>query len=100
MEQNQLDLGNFRKPHDWHDEWKDMPEYDQPSSTAKRSIVVHFRSDEDYVAFATLIGQLERMALGRKKAIWYPEKCDVSRIDHHYDDKDPDFVYTPENDEA
>jgi hypothetical protein len=50
-------------------EWSGMPEFEQDDVTAWRSIKVHFACQEDFDAFAALVGQ----PLGpHSKFMWYP----------------------------
>jgi len=61
------------------EEWKGMPEFDQPDATAYRSLIVHFANQQAVEAFAALVKQ----AIGpRVKSIWYP-KLEINR----YSDK-------------
>lgn len=50
-------------------EWEGMPEYESDDHKSHRSIVVHFASDEDFDAFAKLIGATFP---GGSKSTWYP----------------------------
>lgn len=50
------------------DQWTDMPEFVQ-KDLAFRSIIVHFRSEEDVAAFAQLVGQ---DISEKAKFIWHP----------------------------
>lgn len=56
---------------DASEEWKGMPEFDQPDAQSFRKIVMHFDSAEDVEAFAELIGQ---SIPPRVKSLWFPEK--------------------------
>lgn len=47
----------FDSGNDWKKEWKDMPEFVQPSKAATRSIVIHFESQEDVDLFAKIVGR-------------------------------------------
>lgn len=53
------------------EEWKDMPEFVQDSEKPYKLINVRFRNEEDYKAFAKLIGQ---ELSDKTKAIWYPKR--------------------------
>lgn len=52
------------------DEWNDMPEFDQQDKTAFRSIIVHFKSQEDVDEFAKTVFQ---KITDRTKMIWFPQ---------------------------
>lgn len=54
---------------DWEKEWKNMPEYVNEKITPYHSLVVKFRNQEDYVAFAKLVGQ---NVTDKTKSMWYP----------------------------
>ena len=54
-------------------EWEGMPEYSQDDKTPHRTILVHFKSDEDVDNFARAIGQV---FTPRTKSVWFPEADD------------------------
>lgn len=56
--------------HDWEEHWVGMPEFVQKDNPPFKSIFLHFRSQEDYKAFAKLIGQ---NLTEKTKSIWYPK---------------------------
>ena len=53
------------------DEWEDMPEFDNETSTSFRSVHVHFDTPDDVAEFFKIIGQTDT---GRTKSISFPEK--------------------------
>lgn len=59
--------------HDWEEHWVGMPEFDQEDNPPYKKIFLNFRNEEDYKAFAKLIGQ---NLTEKTKSIWYP-KLDV-----------------------
>lgn len=59
--------------HDWEEHWVGMPEFDQEDNPPYKKIFMNFRSEEDYKAFAKLIGQ---NLTEKTKSIWYP-KLDI-----------------------
>lgn len=63
---------------DPNDEWDGMPEFDQPDATAKRRLIVNFKSDEDARAFGELIGQ---PLTDKTRSVWHP----AVPIDHLMD---------------
>ena len=56
--------------HDWEEHWVGMPEFVQKDNPPFKSIFLHFRNQEDYKAFAKLIGQ---NLTEKTKSIWYPK---------------------------
>jgi hypothetical protein len=50
-------------------EWIGMPECESSDQTARKSVIVHFASDDDVAAFAALVGQPLTPAT---KSIWFP----------------------------
>jgi len=54
----------------WEKHWQDMPEFDQEENKTYKTISVHFRTKEDYDAFAKLV---EQNITDRTKSIWYPK---------------------------
>lgn len=59
--------------HDWEEHWVGMPEFDQEDNPPYKKIIMNFRSEEDYKAFAKLVGQ---NLTEKTKSIWYP-KLDI-----------------------
>lgn len=61
---------------DPNEHWKGMPEFEQEDKMGVQSIHVHFKTREDVVAFAKLIGQ---NLTDKTRSIWYPqiEKTDM-----------------------
>tara|TARA_R110002074_G_scaffold123683_1_gene259496 strand:- start:112518 stop:112892 length:375 start_codon:yes stop_codon:yes gene_type:complete len=54
------------------DHWVGMPEYEHKKDAGPfKSINVHFRNEEDYQAFAELLGT---GLTKRTKSIWYPKQ--------------------------
>ena len=47
----------------------DMPEFVQEDAGPHKKVIVSFRNEEDYIEFATLIGQ---KMTKKTKSIWYP----------------------------
>lgn len=59
--------------HNWEEHWVGMPEFDQKDKPPYKKIYLNFRTEEDYNAFAKLIGQ---NLTEKTKSIWYP-KLDI-----------------------
>jgi len=60
----------FENPPAWVDMWQGMPEFKHSDLTPWHSLVVHFRSREDYEAFSQIVGQ---RLTAKQKYIWHPE---------------------------
>jgi len=58
------------KVNSWKDEWKDMPEYSNKEIEPFKSVIMHFRNEEDYQKFCELIGQ---SLTDKTKSAWYPK---------------------------
>lgn len=56
--------------HDWEEHWVGMPEFVQEDKPPFKKIFLNFRNEEDYKAFAKLIGQ---NLTDKTKSIWYPK---------------------------
>ena len=56
---------------DYNAEWQGMPEFNQEDLSPMKSIIVHFKSQEDVDAFAELFGQ---KITEKTKYLWYPER--------------------------
>ena len=69
-QQQFLFAGLHDDPNDWKKHWVGMPELSQEDLSSFRKIVIHFRSDEDVAAFATLIGQ---QITPKQPSLWFPE---------------------------
>lgn len=57
-------------------EWNGMPEFDQIDKTAKRQIVMNFKTDEDADQFGKLIDQ---NVTENTRSLWYP-KAEIERL--------------------
>lgn len=55
---------------DWRKEWAGMPEFVQEDLSSYKSVKVHFRNEQDFLAFQELIGQ---KITPKQKALWFPE---------------------------
>jgi len=58
------------KTPDWEKHWGGMPEFNQNANEPHKKIYMSFRNEEDYQAFAALIGQ---NLTEKTKSIWYPK---------------------------
>lgn len=67
-----LPLSSLDNP---QDHWSGMPEFEQPEAGPLRQCLVSFATEEDRLAFFTLVGQ---NCTPKTKSIWYPE---VERAD-------------------
>lgn len=56
---------------DWENEWRGMPEFNQPDNGAYRQIIVSFDNEEGVQQFATLINQ---HITAKTKSLWYPPR--------------------------
>lgn len=65
---NTTETGGSTNP---EDEWKDMPEFNQPDATSFRKIIVHFNDQESVDEFSELIGQ---DLTDKTKSIWHPKQ--------------------------
>lgn len=65
---NNTETGGSTNP---DDEWKDMPEFNQPDATSFRHIIVHFNDQESVDEFSELIGQ---DLTDKTKSIWHPKQ--------------------------
>ena len=63
-------------------EWEGMPEYEGEDKMGVKQITVHFKTMDDYTAFAKLIQQ---KLTEKTKSIWYPEAEVLSEVDHVYE---------------
>ena len=57
----------------WKEHWVGMPEYVSNDITPYKTLMVHFKSPEDYRTFENLV---EQTLTDRTKFIWYP------KVDH------------------
>jgi hypothetical protein len=55
----------------WKIEWQDMPEFIQQDAMPHKSLIVHFRVQDDVDSFMKLI---EQRITTLTKSIWFPEK--------------------------
>lgn len=63
-------------------EWKNMPAFDQEDITSFRSVIVHFKNNDDVKEFFKLINQNDT---GKTKSIWFPKQDQDNSIDYAYE---------------
>jgi hypothetical protein len=69
----------------WREEWKGMPEFEQPMQKPFSSIIVRFETEEDLLDFAKLIGQ---KLTPKTKSIWHPKLERGIHKDERYVDEE------------
>ena len=79
---DQLTMFELTPP--WMAEWKNMPEFVHDDLEPYRSIIVHFESRADLMAFGKLV---EQKFTNETKSIWYPKATIVSFSNKRYMDK-------------
>lgn len=62
--------------------YKGMPEYISKNKNPKRSIIVHFETENDVNEFAKLVNQ---QITEKTKYIYYPKQIKMSRMDKIYE---------------
>ena len=65
----ELLLGDTIAEPEWKAHWVGMPAFDQRKVAPYKALTVRFSSEEDYAAFADLIGQ---KLTPKTKSIWVP----------------------------
>jgi hypothetical protein len=70
-------------PETWENEWQGMPEFIQEDLSAFKTILVHFKNQEDVNAFSKLVSQQIK---SRTKWIWYPRVKQKDLIKYQYVD--------------
>ena len=65
-----LEIPNFGKV-DYDEHWKEMPEFEQESKEAFRSLVIHFATQDHINDFAEL---LKQQITEKTKYLWHPEQ--------------------------
>jgi len=70
---------------DWEKHWIGMPEFENKENKYFKTVKVHFKCQEDYDAFAKLIGQNLSM---KTKSTWYPEQQRIKPSDYGWVDED------------
>ena len=65
----------------WEREWRGMPEYIQRDMHPTRSIIVHFRNEQDVQAFAKLV---KARITHKTKFVWYPGIKPIKPSDMEY----------------
>lgn len=61
----------------WQELWQGMPEFIQEDQTSFKSIVVHFRNEEDFLDFLAKVGQAPGDV--RQRSIWHP-RAEIGRF--------------------
>lgn len=88
-EEGQLWLFDPTEP--WRIEWNGMPEFSLEDLSPMHSVIVHFESEGDVLAFEALVGQsmgkMRTAGFGRYvHQIWYPEAEITRMADKRYAD--------------
>lgn len=71
---------------EWKDHWKDMPEFDMKDLSSYKSVIVHFRNEEDFKKFEKLINQ-KLVKTNQKITTWFPEMEKRIRSNLRYTDE-------------
>lgn len=69
--QNEEEAWRDHNYQNWRKHWKGMPEFESKDTEPKKQLTISFRSEEDFLAFAEVIGQ--RLTL-KTKSVWYPPR--------------------------
>jgi hypothetical protein len=64
--------------YNWKNDWKGMPEFEQPDETAFQRIVINFPDQQAVNDFAKLVGQ---QITGKTRYVWFPQQEEVSTKD-------------------
>lgn len=62
----------------WREQWKEMPEFEQPDQMPVRQLIINFEHFDDVKAFALLV---EQTITPETRSIWYPE-VDAQEVAH------------------
>lgn len=68
---------------DTENEWKGMPEFNQPDNGAFRQLLISFDTQEDIDEFSKLINQ---NITSKTKSLWYPPRPKNNVVDLFYFD--------------
>jgi len=86
--QPNLDIFDFGEDEDDPmNQWRGMPEFNQPPNGAMRQIIVSFDTQEGVDKFAKLIGQ---DLTPKTKSLWFPPRPTNKVVDLFYFDERPD----------
>lgn len=55
----------------WREHWKGMPSFHSENLEAEKQLIINFRSEEDFFAFAQVLGQ---QLTPKTRSVWYPPK--------------------------
>ena len=77
---NMFDEDNF-----WRKEWKDMPSFSMKPEVPLHTIKLHFKTEEDMIAFSELIEQDVKKS---KENYWFPKLNRSAFSDKKYYTKD------------
>jgi len=69
----------------WEREWQGLPEFLQNDKRPRRTLLMHFRNEEDVQLFAKLVGQ---KITPRTKFVWYPPMPKFSYAQLRYVEKE------------
>lgn len=55
----------------WREHWTGMPTFDSKNIQAEKRLIVNFRSEEDFLKFAEVVGQ---NLTTKTKSVWWPAR--------------------------
>lgn len=61
---------------EWQKHWQGMPAFEQNQKNPYKSLLVHFRNEQDYLEFQK---KIEQPMTFKTRSCWYPE---LESIDH------------------
>jgi hypothetical protein len=80
-------LPGLKPKESWEDHWDGMPEFKNKDIQSHRSIIVHFRSDEDVERFAK---KMRQKISPKVRSIWYPYMAPMIACNKRYYDEGQD----------
>ena len=75
-------LGGKYDQEPWEEEWEGMPEFKMQNREPYKQLIISFKDEEDYAAFAELIKQPLSQ---RTQSVWYPQAEIEGIVDKIYE---------------
>ena len=84
---NSLQIDSMKARHsdnedDVYKEWGGMPEYEHEENYTFKSLIVHFKEEEDFNIFLDKIEYPSDKITPRTKYIWFPQRLKDRKVDH------------------
>ena len=84
--ENEEDAWKEHNYQNWREHWVGMPAFDSKNIQAEKKLIINFRNEEDFLAFAEV---LKQNLTTKTKSVWWPAReKDMNSIKRWLDDSE------------